>query len=268
MNLFYRYSHYFFRKQTRSTIIKILLLLCFISLNGCSTYGGKVAPIPLPSSVMDHVNINNVILVASAYLGDEKAEEAFGFDIRNAGLLPVRIVIDNRSSSKVKIKPRQTFLIDAKEQAWPLLTTKQAYTRVRESVGIGETFFAAARPSALIGAAGAVAGFALGILSGKDLGAFAVKGAALGASAGAIYGGVKRQQTLEGDIRKDLARHSLRNRGIRPGELAHGFLFFPGDNEVNSAKRLRLSIEIQGQPLVISLPLETIHYPETWPKKL
>lgn len=255
MQLGYRQRNLFWLRGISSLGKAISFLWCMIFLVSCSTYGEKVAPIPLPGSIMDHVNVHNVILVAKAYLEEDQAENAFGFDIRDAGLLPVRIVIDNQSASNVKISPRQTFLIDSKEQAWPLLTAEQAYQRVGASVEIGETFLSAAKPSVLAGAAGAVAGFAIGILAGKDVGEFAVKGAAVGASVGAIYGGAKRQQTLEDEVRKDLAQHSLRNHSVRPGELAHGFLFFPGKNEAKSAKRLRLNVEIAGQAQVVSLPV-------------
>ena len=83
--------------------------------------------------------MNNVGLYAEAYLQDDSAKEAFGFDIRGAGVLPVRFVLDNQSDGNIEIRGDQTFLIDAENQAWPLLTYDQAYRRVNEHVELGET---------------------------------------------------------------------------------------------------------------------------------
>jgi hypothetical protein len=64
---------------------------------------------------------------------------AFGFNIRKAGLLPVRFVIDNQAQARVSVYSAQTFLLDCEGQAWPLLTSEQAYDRVKGYVEAGET---------------------------------------------------------------------------------------------------------------------------------
>jgi len=42
-------------------------------------------------------------------------------------------------------------------------------------------------------------------------------------------------------IKEDLRTRSLQYRAVRPGELAHGFIFYPG--ETKTAKVLRLQIK-------------------------
>ena len=231
-----------------------VLLLAF-SLNACSTYGDKVAPIPLPSEQTGGLEVNDVGLYAEAYLEQGSAEQAFGFDIRGAGVLPVRFVLDNQSAGNIEIRGDQTFLIDAENQAWPLLTYDQAYRRVNEHVELGETAKGAAKPAVLLAATGALVGAAVGVVTGDSAAEGAGRGAAAGAAAGAVIGGAKRYQEIGQEIREDLAHHSFDNRSIETGEIAHGFLFFPGDQEISSLNSLRVSIIMNDQPQTIKLTL-------------
>jgi len=231
------------------------LVFSALFLIGCSTYGHRVAPVPLPSLQNDHVNIDGVLLVARAYVDEDAAEKAFGFNIRGAGLLPVKVVIDNQSGESVRLLGQQTFLLDKKSQAWPLLTARQANERVTNRVQIVETVLGTGTSTVLMGAAGAIAGLAIGVLTGENLGTAAMKGAVLGGAAGAIYGGTSRNNEIKGDIAYDLAGRSLQNQQIGAGELAHGYLFFPGLNEAESAQILRLSLIVKGQSRVVNLSL-------------
>jgi hypothetical protein len=222
---------------------------------GCATYGERVAPIPLPEAQADHVEVAGVKLLAQPYVDKKEAKEVFGFDIRGAGLLPVRFVIDNQSDDTVQVIPGQTLLVDAQGNAWPLLSAEQAYRRVKGKVEVGETFLGAAKPATLLGAAGAVAGFAIGVLTGENLGETTSKGAVLGAAAGAVGGGATRYDSLGSQVSNDLARQSLQNRRVGRGELAYGYLFFPGDKEALSAKTLRLGVRIGATSHIVNLRL-------------
>jgi hypothetical protein len=226
-----------------------------ILVTGCATYGERVAPIPLPEAQADHVEVAGVKLVARPYVDKKEAKEVFGFDIRGAGLLPVRFVIDNQSNGTVEVIPGQTLLVDADGNAWPLLSADQAYRRVKGKVEVGETFLGAAKPATLLGAAGAVAGFAIGVLTGENIGETTSKGAVLGAAAGAVGGGASRYDSLGSQVSNDLARQSLQNRRVGRGELAYGYLFFPGDKEALSARTLRLGVRIGGTSHIVNLPL-------------
>ena len=232
----------------------LITLFLFVTV-ACTTYEKRVAPVPLPSAQTNYVDIMGVKLVAYPYVNERKAKEVFGFDIRSTGLLPVRLVIDNQSNSVVEVDPRQTFLIDEQGQAWPLLTAEQAYQRIKSSVEVGETFKGAIKPSVLLGAAGAVAGFAIGVLA-NDIGEGIAKGAAVGASVGALYGGGGRHEKLDSEIRRDLRHNSLRNEKVGKGELAYGYLFFPGKDEAESARALRLGIKLDGKLKVVNILLQ------------
>jgi len=233
----------------------IVILFSLFVIAGCARYGHRVSPVPLPGAQPEHVAVNGVEMLAVAFLDKKTAEERFGFDVRGAGLLPVQLVIDNGSTQKVTINSGQTFLIDRIGQAWPLLSTKEAYQRVKSHVEMGETAKGTVKPAVLLGAAGALTGFAIGVLTGEDIGESVGKGTVLGGTAGALAGGTAAYAAAPEKIRTDLAQRTLRNRPVKPGQLAYGFLFFPGRKEVTSAQRLRLAVTIGEETHVLNLLL-------------
>jgi len=87
-----------------------------------------------------------------------------------------------------------------------------------------------------------VIGAAIGIVTGQNVAAAAGKGAAIGAAAGITLGGAKGlgDPDVRQQIREDLQNRTLEKRAIVPHEVAHGFIFFPG--EAKKAKELRFSI--------------------------
>jgi hypothetical protein len=240
----------------------IVLLSSLFILASCVSYGHRVSPVPLPGTQPEHLAVDGVEMLAVAYLDKKIAEERFGFDVRRSGLLPVQLVIDNESTQKVSINSGQTFLIDQIGQAWPLLSAEEAYQRVKGHVEMGETAKGTVKPAVLLGAAGALAGFAVGILTDEDVGESVGKGAVLGGTAGALAGGTAAYATAPEKIRTDLAQRTLRNRPVEPGQLAYGFLFFPGREEAASVQQLRLAITIGEKPQVLNLLLANPSMPE------
>lgn len=182
-----------------SSIKKTFILLCLLSLTTACTYKDRVQPIALS----DMSNINGLHVSAISYENIDKAKETFGFNIRQAGLLPVGISFKNEGTNNIKIIAEQTFIIDSKNQAWPVNAYERTSERIKKHVDIGETAAGAAKPALLMGAAGAVTGLAIGIITGDDIGGAVGKGAAIGAAAGAISGGVKGYMNTKGKIQND-----------------------------------------------------------------
>lgn len=247
------------RNAHHATIVLLLSLFVFA---GCASYGHRVSPVPLPGAQPEHVTVDGVEMLAVAFPDAKTAEDRFGFDVRGSGLLPVQLVIDNQGTQKMSINSGQTFLIDQSGQAWPILSAEEAYQRVKGHVEMGETAKGTVKPAVLLGAAGALAGFAVGILTGEDIGGSVGKGAVLGGTVGALAGGTAAYATAPEKIRTDLAQRTLRNRPVEPGQLAHGFLFFPGRKEATSAQQLRLAIAIGEEPHVLNLFLANSRVPE------
>ncbi len=233
------------------------IFLTGLLLWGCSPYTQQVVPLKMPASFSNMTQVAGIQIGARAFSDPNEAQNAFGFDIRGAGLLPVQVVMDNRGSSSIEINPTQTFLVDYQNNLWPVLDKRLAYERVAkhsELAGIGA---GAAKHGILGAAAGALIGAAIGIVGGRGIGEAAGKGAALGAAAGATLGGAAAYGSDKAgqDIAEDLRNKSLENRPIRPMEIVHGFIFFPG--EASSAKELRLQLKEvgTGRFFNVSLPL-------------
>ncbi|MCO6441584.1 MAG: hypothetical protein J5I81_10945 [Nitrococcus mobilis] len=238
--------------------MRAILLLLIISMAGCATYGERVAPVPLPSAQNGAVDVDGAQILARAFVDPKAAEQAFGFDIRGAGLLPVQFVVDNQSGQAIAVQSQQTLLIDEQGNAWPLLSAKRAQERVQSTVAQGESIKAGAKTSLLTGLAGAVAGAAVGIVTGNKVGLSAGKGAAAGAAIGALGGGAARYSKVGQDVRRDLEQNSLENRVIGKGELAHGYLFFPGKDEASTARSLRLELRIGQTTRIVTVPITAL----------
>ena len=237
-------------------ILTIGLLIIFAA--ACSTaYKAKPLPFRAADSYPNSTEFGETLVGAQAYADKEQAKDAFGFDVRGAGMLPVQVVFDNRGEHPVKINPSQTFLEDQEGNLWPILDREIAYDRATKYAQTKQIVSEGAYHGVLGAAAGAIIGAAVGIVTGSNVGAALGKGAALGGAAGATLGGTKGYAS--GDARKeivsDLRQKTLENLPVQPKTIAHGFLFFPG--EALSVKNLRLQLmeEDTGKVHVLNLAL-------------
>lgn len=227
--------------KSKKGILIVAALLFFVA--ACATsYQAKPLPFKSPSSFPNATEVAGATVGSQAYADPKKAEEAFGFNIRGAGMLPVQIVFDNRGPHPLKIHPGQTFLEDDVGNLWPILTDQLAYERATKYAQTKQIFKESAYHAFLGGAAGAVVGAAVGIVSGTNVAAAAGQGAAVGAASGAVLGGIKGYTSDDANraIMDDFDKKRLENREIYSNMLAYGFLFFPG--EAPSAKQLRLQV--------------------------
>ncbi|BCR05474.1 lipoprotein [Desulfuromonas versatilis] len=220
----------------------LFAMLGALLLVACTTYTSQEVPFRPPAAYQGMQMAGGAQVAAEPFVDKKAAKQAFGFDIRGAGLLPVQIVIDNAGKHALEIVPSQTFLIDAQGNYWNLLDSRTAYSRVESSSEFGTIGKGAGKGATLGAAGGALIGAAIGILAGENVGDAAMKGAAAGVAGGAIIGGANAASSEETgrQISRDLANKQLENRAIQPGTLARGFLFFPG--EAPSAVQLRLQL--------------------------
>jgi len=233
-------GEYLMEKKTK-TIFFVIFLTLFIM--GCSTkYQAKPLPFKTPESYPNKIEAAGAIIAAQAFVKPEEAKEAFGFDIRGAGMLPVQVIFDNQGDSPLEINSSQTFLEDDQGNLWPLLTSEAAYERASKYAETHKIFKEGAYHGFLGAAAGAVVGAAIGIVTGENVAKTAGKGAAVGAAAGATLGGVKGYASNDPRriVMDDLRQKSLQNKAVERKSMTFGFLFFPG--EAVSAKELRLQL--------------------------
>jgi hypothetical protein len=222
----------------------LMALVALFMMASCTTrYVAKPLPFKAPSAYSNSQEVAGAVIGARAYINPGEAKENFGFDIINAGMLPVEVVIDNRGMHPLEINASQTFLEDRNDNLWPILERNYAYERATKYTETHETFKGVAQSSFLGAAAGAAVGLAIGILTRHDVGGAIGKGAVIGGVGGGIVGGVKGSGNADEArhaVMEDLRQKSLQARFIMPGDLSYGFIFFPG--EAKTAKQLRLKI--------------------------
>jgi hypothetical protein len=211
-----------------------VIALSFMVVIGCagySSYETKVVPFKLPAAYPGSVEAGGAVIAAQAYADPKEAEAAFGFDMIGAGILPVRVIFDNKGTHPLDIVTAQTFLVDTDQNLWPILEQQLAYERMQKKTELGKVLPEGAKYGGLGAVAGGVIGAAIGIVSGHNVGDAAMKGAAVGAVAGATMGGAKglADPDAQDQIRSDLGKRSLENRSVKAGEIAYGFIFFPGE---------------------------------------
>lgn len=236
-----------------------LVLLAAALATGCST-GYKATPVgfELPERHANATQVAGATLGATAYTDKTAAAKAFGFDVIGAGLLPIEVAFDHRGPSPLVINPAQTFLEDGDGKLWPVLNDRLAYDRVTKYAQTRQTFSEGSYGAFLGGVAGAVVGAAVGVVSGDDVGRTVVKGAAAGAAGGAVLGGgagLARSDQAKRAVMDDFNDKSLRNRPIKPGDLAYGFIFFPAEAKTARSLRLQLVEQASKAPYTVTLRL-------------
>jgi len=227
----------------RKRCLSLTALLSFLILVGaCATYEPTVVPFKMPSAYPNAREVAGAVVAAQGYAEGSEAQKAFGFDMVEAGIIPVRVVFDNKGPHPLDIVASQTFLIDVEGNLWPVLDEGMAYDRIHKKTEFGKVAPEAAKYGGLAGIAGGVIGAAIGIVSGHNVGDAVMKGAAIGAATGITMGGAKglSDRDVQERIRADLERRSLDRRSVKPGEIAHGFIFFPGEAKKPAELRLRL----------------------------
>ena len=241
-----------------SRTLTCLALTVALTLSGCSSsYVAKPMPFRAPSSYPNATEAGGAVIAAQAYAGSTAAQEAFGFDVRAAGMLPVQVIFDNAGPHPIEINVGQTFLEDEAGNLWPILDRDTAYERATKYAQTKEVFKEGTYHAFLGAAAGAIIGAAVGVVTGQNVAVTTGKGAAVGGAAGATLGGAKGY--VSDDARRtvisDLKRKTLENKPVEPRSLSFGFLFFPG--EAPSAKELRLQVRETdtGEVHLLKLPL-------------
>lgn len=226
----------------KRTFTTLTLLLAVLALASCTSYERQVVPFKMPTAYPNATAAAGATIAAKAYDQKVEASQAFGFDIRGAGILPVQVIFDNTGTHPLEILPDKTFLVDEENNLWPILDQSMAYDRLTKATQLGKVAPEATKGALLAGAAGALIGAAIGIVTGTNVGAAAGKGAAVGAAAGATAGGLKglSDTDVQYQIREDLQKRALERRAVSPREVAHGFVFFPG--EAKRPKELRISL--------------------------
>lgn len=234
----------------------ICMLIISSHLLACATYENRSVSFRPPQEYTNYQDAEGLMVGAEAFADKQLAENAFGFDIRGAGLLPVQIVLDNNSGQGVEVVTGQTFLVDGSNRYWKILSNQEAIDRVKKATEGGAIGSGAGRGAAYGAAAGALLGLALGIVSGRNAGESMIKGGVLGGAGGAVIGGANKagdDYQLESRIAADVREKGIEGKIMQASALANGFIFFPGEAE--SVKDLRLQLRFRNSGIVKTINL-------------
>ena len=235
----------------------ICLLLIAAHLSACATYTSRSVSFRPPQDYANYQDSSGLMVGAESFADVKQAEEAFGFDIRAAGLLPIQVVIDNKTGQGIEVVSGQTFLIDDTNRYWKILSNRESVERVQKATEGGAIAGGAGKGAALGAAAGALMGLAIGIVSGRDVGSAVVKGGVLGGAGGAVIGGANKagdNRQQETKIAEDIREKGIEGKIMMTEALASGFIYFPG--EVASARELRLQVRFRGDGRLQTLNLK------------
>lgn len=235
----------------------VVIIVVAMQLAGCTSYKSQYVSFRPPEAYVNKQEVGGVTIGAEAYAGKDEAKEAFGFDIREAGLLPVQLVMNNQSGNTLQIVTEQTFLIDEQGRYWQVVPNHVAVGRVEKSTQLA-ALGKGAGVGALWGAAGgAILGAAIGIVSGNNVGNAIGKGAALGAAGGAVIGTSRESSSSDrqASIINDIRSKGLENKPIPQDHLANGFLFFPGEAKAAKAIKLQFRERENGEIHTVTLYL-------------
>jgi hypothetical protein len=237
--------------------LAIWVLILALVFQGCATYEPKVQPFKLPEAAANVQRVAGAYVAARAWDKEEEAQQAFGFNIIRAGLLPVQVSFDNRGGQTLVIVPSQTFLINRLQEVSPVLSDREAYERVSRGTKVQETVKGVTQGALLGTATGALIGAAVGVVAGHSAGEYALRGLTMGAASGAVLGGAQgaTETQVPRSITEDLARRNLKNTPIKPGELAYGLILFPREAGQPQALRLQLKDQDTGQVYTLTLNL-------------
>ena len=248
-----------YSKIERAPMKKLICIVIIATqILACATYENRAVPFRAPQDYANYQDAGGLITGAEAFTDKKLAEDAFGFDILGAGVLPVQIVLDNRSSQAVEVVSGQTFLIDGSNRYWKILSNQEAIDRVQKATEVGAIGRGAGRGAAFGAAAGALLGLALGIVSGRSVGEAVVKGGVLGGAGGAVIGGSNKagdDRQIERKIAHDVREKGVEGKIMQADALANGFIFFPGEAETVKEMRLQLRFRNSGIVKTINLRL-------------
>jgi len=237
----------------------ICSLLIAAHLSACATYEGKPVSFRPPQDYSNSQDAYGLMVGALAFSDRKVAEEAFGFDVRAAGILPVQVSLDNKSGQGVEVVAGQTFLIDSSDRYWKVLTNRETVDRVDKATASGAIVKEAGKGAAFGAAAGALFGLAIGIVSGREVGSSVLKGGVLGGAGGAVIGGAGKagdERGREYKIAEDVREKGLEGKYMSADSLASGFIFFPGESETPKEMRLQIRFRDTGRLKTLNLKLK------------
>jgi hypothetical protein len=198
--------------------------------------------------------LDNLRVGAVAFYDSAELREVFGFDLKQAGVVPIQLRLQNEGATSVTILEGST-VQDEAGLIWEILPSEVVYDRINKYTSGSLSGSDGVKRTALWGLAGAIVGAAAGIASGSNVGEAVGKGAAIGAAAGASSSvlGLGTTQDTSAEVQRDFSARSLNHNTIDPGVDTSGFLYFPSEMKRPKVLSLKFSRGSKVETLNINL---------------
>ncbi|MDR1083505.1 MAG: hypothetical protein LBP22_01295 [Deltaproteobacteria bacterium] len=229
----------FWKKICPVFVLGFLLLAC------APKYEYRAVPTRAIESYRNLTEIGYASIAAEALADGRQLTDTFGFDLKAAGVQPVRLLIQNDDDVDLTILAGST-LTDARGQIWELLPQNVVFDRIDRHTG-GSSFEEGAGRTVKGAVIGAILGAAVGVATGTNVGSAVGKGAAVGGAIGASSAilGIGMNDDKSGAIVRDFSDMAIKPSSVAPGESVRGFLFFPGESD--RPVKLNLKVKIGKQ---------------------
>ncbi|MDR1487779.1 MAG: hypothetical protein LBT62_07315 [Deltaproteobacteria bacterium] len=229
------------RFKTSRLLLAASLVLALAAVSCAPRYEFKPVPLLPMSSYPSQVSLPEAKVGAKVFYDTAELKQVFGFNLKDAGVIPVQVLVDNQSQNSITIL--QAILTDAEGQLWEVLPANVVYQRLEEHTSGGSTLGQGARRTFLWSLAAGALGAAVGVVTGTDVGAAAGKGAAVGAAIGvaSTIAGAGLDGDKPEELERDFGERSFDHATIEPGQSSHGLLYFP--TEAKDPKGLTLSVQ-------------------------
>ena len=234
------------------------LLVIAVLLSACVTYSSHSVSYRSPKEYRNYQETYGFMVGAESFADKKNAEKAFGFDVRAAGLLPVQVVINNKSGQGVDVVSGQTFLIDGSNRYWKLLTHREAVDKVKKAAEAGIITSVAGKGASWSSVASALMGPAIRVVSARDAASVMVK-SDVSNSGGDVAGGVGKavdDTQREVKIAEDIREKGVEGKILSAESLASGFMFFPGEVSAVSEIRMQIKFRDTGRIQTLNLKLD------------
>lgn len=202
-----------------------LLFVIVVVSSGCATHTALTVPTREAESYGVRAEVVRCIIGAEVFNTEEKSKTSFDANLPEEGLLPVRLVLDNKGMKALTLMKSRILLLDRAGNRYGPLPAETAAYKVGHSV------------------AGQAVGWGI---------VFGVIGAGV---AGYQADKANKERT------RDYMNKELKDTVLLPGQMASGFLYFDvgkGNTEslLNYTLRLSLLEEKTGTSHVVDLRLQ------------
>jgi len=212
----------------------IVLVLSLVLVGSCAS----TRPLPQPQRVVDPATISNALHTARwdiAVVGYEYSDQ--GLDYRSAGLLPVCLVVANKTDERPQILVEEARGLASSGEYLPYSVDEAVRLAVSSNA-----FSQATRKAAVSGGIGAAIGAGLGVLIGLLTGGNdliwqgAIIGGAIGGASGAVSGAAHSEAELHAVAREELYHYAWKGEPLPPKFTRAGYLYFPGNRDIGRVK--------------------------------